>query len=177
MKAKLLSVTALSLGAATAHAGGLDRTYTPIDIIFEQGNYAELSFAYSWPDLTGTDVLGNGISNVGNNFGMFGAGVKIDFNDRLSMALIFDQPYGADVEYGGNPAATMLGGTLAEAETDALTALLKYRVTDRISIYGGPRIVKAEGKITLSGLSYGPANGSDFSFSSDTGIGTVLGAA
>ena len=177
MKHSVMAAAALSLAAGATHAGGLDRTYTPVDILYEDGNYAELSFGFVSPELSGSDLLGNQISNVADEFSLFGAGVKLEFGGPFSFALLYDQPYGADTQYGGNPATTMLGGTGADAETQALTALLKYQANERVSLYGGLRAVRAEGEITLSGLAYGPANGYNVKFSSDTGVGYVLGGA
>lgn len=171
-----LTATVLTVTAGAAQAGGLDRSYTPTELIFEQGNYAELSFGYVSPDISGTDNLGNSIANIADEFGLFGAGVKLEFGGPFSFALIYDQPYGADTLYGGNPATTLLAGTSADAESHALTALLKYK-SGRVSIYGGPRIVETEGEITLSGLAYGPASGYNVKFQSDTGVGYVIGSA
>jgi len=131
MKKLALAATTLGLAAGTAHAGGLDRSYTPIDVLFERGNYAELSFGFTAPNLTGSDLLGNQISNVGGDYTTAGLALKVDLNDKLSLALIYDQPYGADTSYGGNPAATLLGGTMAKAESHALSTLVRYKMTDR----------------------------------------------
>lgn len=177
MKNKVLAASALTMAAGAVQAGGLDRSYTPIDLIFEQGNYGEVSLGYSHPDVTGSDLLGNQISNIADGFTLVGAGVKIDLDEQLSFGVIFDQPYGADIQYGGNPATTLLGGTLAEADSNALTMLLRYKFDDRISIYAGPRLLQAEGQITLSGLAYGPLSGYNVQFASDNGIGFVAGAA
>ncbi len=97
-----------------ASALGLDRSNQDITAIFEPGGYAELSFGQITPSLEGTDVLGNPIDNVGEDFTQMGFAVKMDVSDNLSFGLIFDQPYGVDVVYGGSPAATMLGGTAAQ---------------------------------------------------------------
>lgn len=177
MKNYALKAAALALTAGAAHAGGLDRSGTPIDPLFEKGNYAELSFGYVIPDVTGTDVLGNRYSNVADNFALFGGAIKMDVNDQLSFALIFDQPYGSDIVYGGNPAATMLGGTVAVADSNAITGLVRYKFYDRFSVYGGPRLLKADGNITLSGLAYGALSGYNVDLGSDEGIGYVVGTA
>ncbi len=177
MKQLALAATALTVAAGTAQAGGLDRSYTPIDMIFEKGNYAELSFGYVMPSISGGDLLGNSISNIAADFGLASTGVKLDITEKLSFALIYDQPYGADTRYGGNPAATLLGGTAAEAETHAITALFKYQPTDRMSVFAGPRAVKSSGEITLSGIGYSVASGYNVKFSSDTGYGYVVGGA
>lgn len=177
MKRTALAVAALTTAAGVTHAGGLDRTYTQTDIIFEEGNYAEISLGFVFPEVSGGDLLGNPISNVADDFGLFGAGVKLDFGGPMSFAMIYDQPYGADTEYGGNPATTLLGGTMADADTHAITALLKYQANDRVAFYGGMRAVKAEGEITLSGIGYSVASGYNVKFSSDSGVGYVVGGA
>ncbi|MFX0547547.1 OmpP1/FadL family transporter [Roseovarius sp. S1116L3] len=167
----------LSLAANTAIAGNLDRTKTPIDIVFEEGNYAELSFGYIDPSVTGQDAAGNATGDVGNGFWLTSAAVKLQFRKNFSVSAIYDQPYGVDNVYGGDPSTTLIGGTVAQAETDALTLLLAYRPTDAITLFGGPRIVGAQGRVTLSGLAYGPLNGYNVRFSNDKGAGYVVGAA
>jgi long-subunit fatty acid transport protein len=177
MKNYALTAAALALTAGAAHAGGLDRSGTPIDPLFEKGNYAEVSLGFIMPDVTGNDVGGNNYSNVGDDFTLLGAALKMDIGEKLSFAVILDQPYGADILYGGSPAATLLGGTFAQARSNAITALVRFKFNDRFSLYGGPRILKADGKITLSGLAYGLLNGYHVNFASDEGIGYVAGAA
>lgn len=177
MKHLISAVTGLTFCAGAAFAGGLDRTYTPVNILFEEGSYAELSFGMIMPEASGVDFLGNPTGNVAKDFNFVGAAVKLQFSDRFSMGLIFDQPYGADTQYVGAPAATLLGGTAAKADSNAITAMLKYQINDRVSIYGGPRYVEADGNITLSGLAYGPLSGYNVDFASEGGFGYVVGAA
>ncbi len=176
---KSVLVLAIWLGFLTstsAVAGNLDRNKTPIDLIFDEGNRAELSMTVVAPNVTGRDSSGNAVGNVGEDFGSVAAGMKLQFGQRLSFAMIYDQPYGADTQYGGSPTTTLFGGARSQAESDALTVLLSYDVTDRIAIYGGPRLVQARGNITLSGLAYGPLNGYDVRFSTDSALGYVVGA-
>lgn len=178
MKYTCLSVgLALATFATTATAGNLDRNKTPIDIIFESGNRAELSFGYVSPSVSGTDTLGNATGNVGNAFGLASGALKLQFSKGFSLAAIYDQPYGTDIEYSGDPASTQLGGTAATAETDALTVMLRYDVSDRIMVYGGPRVVSAKGNISPSGLALGPLDGYNLRLSPNQGIGYVVGAA
>ncbi len=177
MKNYALKAAALALTAGAAHAGGIDRSGTPIDALFEKGNYAELSFGYVIPDVTGTDNIGNRYSNVADNFTLFGGALKMDVGEKLSFALIFDQPYGSDIRYGGNPAATFLGGTYARAKSNAITGLLRYKFNENFSLYGGPRALKADGNITLSGLAYAGLSGYNVNLASDEGFGYVVGGA
>ncbi len=167
----------VAVSATMTNAGGLDRSYTPIDVIFDEGSFAEVSYGFTMPDASGVDFLGNATGNVAGDYGILGSAFKIDISERLTFALIADQPYGADTAYAGNPATTLLGGTFAKAESSALTALLKYNLTDRFSIYGGPRMVKADGTIGLSGLAYGVLSGTTVRFRGTSSTGIVLGGA
>lgn len=181
MKQCAVALTALAVMTGGAQAGGLDRSGTPIEIIFETGNYASLSYASADPSLTGIDTQNTRIRNVGERFGIVGIGLKLDLSDRVSLAFIFDEPYGVDVKYGSE--SDVLGGTLARAKSYGVTTLVRYQATDRISVYGGPRFVQAEGKIDLGGSAYDVApggigfNGYESDYASDTGTGYVIGAA
>ncbi|SNS41815.1 OmpP1/FadL family transporter [Tropicimonas sediminicola] len=204
MKKLLTGAPVIAAMASGAYAGGLDRTGQSINVLFEEGgatgSYFELSFAQTSPDLSGKGVgiaaaglpSGTSYSDVGNSFWSIGTALKVRFSDKLSGALIFDQPYGADVSYSGNPGSTELGGTSAFAETNAITALVRYKFDQRFSAYGGLRIQTAEGEIDLSGLAYGPteamypalpsearrsANGYSVDLDRDTALGYVIGAA
>ena len=174
MKRCALALAALTASTGGAHAGGIDRSGTPIDIIFETGNYATLSYGYADPSVTGVDIAGANVRNIANSFGIVGGGLKLDIAENVSLAFIFGQPYGVDVEYG--PESAVLGGTLADAESYGITTLVRYQATDRISVYGGPRFVRAKGQINLGGNAYG-LDGYESDYAADTGTGYVIGAA
>ena len=178
-----LTAAAAAFAAQGAVAGGLDRSGQPIGIIFEQGNYAELSFSSTTANVTGTGVgvgalpAGTAYGNVAGSFVQGGGGLKYDFSDAFSLALIFDQPYGANIAYGGSPAATELGGTSATANSTSITALGRYKFSDRFSVHGGLRYQTINGNITLAGLAYGPLNGYNVALSKNDALGYVIGGA
>ena len=168
---------ALLLSTSMAGAVGLDRSNQDITALFETGNYAELSFGNVMPNLTGIDVLGNPIDNVGNAFSQLGGSVKMDFNDQISFAFIIDRPFGADVTYGGAPASSMLGGTEAILNSTAFTAMGRYKFNDNFSVHGGLRYQTLEADITLAGLAYGPLNGYNVQLENGAGTGYLVGVA
>ncbi len=175
----LISASILAIGAGAAHAGGIDRSGQGIGALFEKGNYAELSFGAINPSVEGTDVLGFPTKNVTGNYNQFGFAVKQDINDQLSYAIIFDQPFGADISYptlaaGGS---AMLGGTIAKTTETALTTILRYKFDDRISVYGGLRGQHASGHVRLSGAAYSILSGYNVTLDDDIGIGYTVGAA
>lgn len=178
MKKALVSASALALMGGAALAGGIERTTQSALVLFEEGNHAELSYGSVSPSLTGSNVAAfpaQDIDNVAGQYALPSAAIKMDLNEKLSAAIVYDRPFGADIGYedGNIP----LGGTTADANTNAMTFLLKYNLNDNFSIYGGLRRQKAEGEITLRGLAYGAVSGYTVVLDEDWATGYVLGAA
>jgi long-subunit fatty acid transport protein len=176
MKTTFTVGAALLLTTTAATAGGLDRSGQGIGAIFESGSYVELSYGLVMPDVTGEAVAGPGITlesgNVGVDYGNAGAALKFDVDDKVSVAIIADQPFGANVAY---PTGTgyPLGGSDAEISSRALTVVGRYKFNDNVSVHFGPRVVSMEGyaKVVTAGGTY------DAEYASDTGNGFVVGAA
>ncbi|KUP92534.1 outer membrane protein transport protein [Tritonibacter horizontis] len=182
MKHFMAASVATSLMASSAIAAGLDRTGQPVGIIFEEGTYAEFSFATTSPDLSGNDVAAfnpaqSATGDIGNSFNTIGGGYKTDLNDRLAFALIFDQPWGVDVRYPSTGGSALLNGTAADASSNSLTALLRYKLDDRFSLHGGLRYQEIKGDVTLSGAAYGALSGYNVNIENEGGFGFVVGGA
>jgi long-subunit fatty acid transport protein len=187
-----------------AQAGGIDRYSQNVDILFKDGNYVEVSYNNVSPSVTGNDLpqsppgfpvtldTGAKYSNVAHDYGTVGFGFKYDVSDSLALALIGGEEYGADILYGGDPAASMLAGTKAEANNYALSLVAKYIANENFSVYGGARADRANGTIALNGLAYGGptllnpatfqpvrlgASGYRVKFDDDIGYGYLVGAA
>ncbi|MBQ2263126.1 MAG: outer membrane protein transport protein [Loktanella sp.] len=187
MKTTLTLGAALLLTTSMAHAVGLDRSAQNIGIIFQDGNYAELSFGYVMPDISGNDVAlfgGRDTGNVAEDYGIAGLGYKADINDQMSFALIIDEPYGADISYPVGQSIA-LGGTKATLDSTAITGLLRYKLNENVSFHGGVRAQSTSASVTLSGAAYGapfgttPTGLSGYSvdFDRHTGFGYALGGA
>lgn len=150
------SAVALAV-TATAAAADMDRSGQRTDILFANGNYVELSFGSVNPSVSGAYAVGGQVSSdIGVTYTQISGAMKYDLNEDFSVALIFDQPFGADVEYGtvASGVAASLADTSASLKSQALTALLKYKATDNVSVYGGLKAqwVEAEAAIPLGGL-------------------------
>jgi len=173
---RILLTSAAVLCAQSAFAGGLDRSGQSISALFEDGRYAEFSLGSIAPDVSGTDVAAFGsqpTGSVANSYFQIGAAYKADVNDRFSYALIFDQPYGASVEYDTTSVA--LGGTFADASSQSITGLLRYELDQGFSVYGGLRAQSIKAEVGLSGLAYGALSGYDVDMEAGTGFGYVAG--
>ncbi|WP_293572758.1 outer membrane protein transport protein [Phaeobacter sp.] len=188
MKYYLATSAALALATGSAFASGLDRTGQPVGIIFEEGTYAEFSVATTAVDLSGNDratsTVGTPLNpfqsatgDVGDRFNMFAAGYKRDLNDQLSFALIYNQPWGVDVNYPVGQ-SLLLGGTQAEANSNSLTALLRYKFNENFSVHGGIRYQEIDGQINLAGGAYSSIGGQyNVRVNKDGAFGWVAGVA
>ena len=168
MKQLALGLGAVALAAGTATAGGVDRTNLNISPLFEDGNYAELSFASINPEVSGTvGIPAFEVTQSARDFTAFSFAYKHQFSDAFSFALIVDQPYGADILYTDGPPG--LPGGLATVNSRALTALGRYEFGGGFSVHGGLRAEKITGTI-VSGNGFINAEG-------DYDIGGVVGVA
>ena len=180
MSKVVTSAAALLMSTTLVSAGGLDRSGQSISAIFEEGDYAELSFGYIMPDVSGIgpNATLDGLAATGNvapAYNQLGFAFKTDLNEKFSLALIFDQPFGAAVSYAEPGYA--LYETSAEVTSSAITALGRYKMNDRFSVHGGLRHVSAQGSVSLNDPATGPGIDYEAEFSTASGVGYVLGAA
>ena len=169
MKTQILAIAALGLSGAAAHATGLDRSGQRVGIIFEEGNVLQFSASFSDPSVDGTLRPGFGgtpTGDVAESFQTFGLGLKYELNDKLSFALVQDEPFGVDILY---PAAGFLQGVAATVDSVAITGLARYKFTDRFSVHGGLRYQQASAFVRNTTT--------EFTYSNDSALGYVIGAA
>ena len=179
MRKQALAAAALTIATAgVAHAGGISRDGDKSQILFEDGrNYVEISAATINPNVSGSlggGALGSG--NIQKSYLSFSGGYKHQYNDKWAFAIVAHQPVGADVEYiAGTPYP--FSGSNASIESLAITGLVKYNFTDRISAYGGLRLQSMRGNLAIRtvGLPLPPVY--NLNVSSDYRVGYVLGAA
>ena len=176
MKIYMTASAALLLTTTIATAGGLDRSGQGIGVIFEDGNYAELSFGNVSPSISGVanpglpaGIGGGGASgNIAPAYTQVGAGMKMQLSEQLSAALIYDQPFGASVDYPAAPYPA--SGATATVKSNGVTALFRNEINSSFSLHGGLRYVAANGVYT-------PNNNYSSTYSEGTGTGYVIGGA
>ncbi|MCG7492121.1 OmpP1/FadL family transporter [Thalassobius sp. Cn5-15] len=169
----LAGVAVATLTAGAVHAGGIDRTGQGISFMFEEGNVVDLRFGSISPNVSGSvggGALGTG--NITEDYTQVAIGYKQQLNDKISLGILFDQPFGSDVSY---PTGTgyPLAGTTATVDSNAITAVLRYRINDNVAVHGGVRALRTEGEIT--GL---PTRGGIYRLNTDTqtDYGFLVGA-
>lgn len=138
----------MTLGAGAALAGNVDRSGQSSMMLFEPGGYAEFYIRRISPDVSGvgagtrptlaTPTPGQSSGDMAGGYNNVGAGVKTELQEGLDAALIFDQPFGANTVY---PTDTRYyaRGTIASLDTNAMTALVRYRFPSNVSLFGGLR--------------------------------------
>ncbi|MFM2356739.1 MAG: hypothetical protein RLZZ528_2475, partial [Pseudomonadota bacterium] len=100
MKKVLMTASVLALGTSAAVAGGVERSAQSVGILFEEGTYAELSFGHVDPTVEGTFALsGTPSGDMASSYVTYSLGIKQSLNDNLDLAIIMDQPIGANVSY------------------------------------------------------------------------------
>ncbi|MEL6608956.1 MAG: outer membrane protein transport protein [Pseudomonadota bacterium] len=192
MKNLMISSAALALMASGAVAGGLDRSGQSMGDLYQEGNVAKLSFGQVNPSISGTGsgiaaagiAAGTAYDGVGEHYTAYALSLKMDINERLSFAIINDQPFGVDVLYPGSGTTTELGGTRATVDTRATTFVGRYKFDGGLSAHAGLRIQSISGEIDLSGIAYGvpgvtPTNANGYKLVAEQGteLGYLVGVA
>ncbi|MEO0619356.1 MAG: hypothetical protein AAFZ01_08735 [Pseudomonadota bacterium] len=176
----------LAVGSTAALAGKLERGNRNVSPIFADGKiYGEISGAFILPDGDGQDSFGRDFGDFLQRDTDFGAAVKYQISPTLSTALIFDEPFGANIAYdeaafpiGPGPLpGVSVNGTFADLTVLSFTSITRYKFNENFSVYGGPRAQRAGFEVGLpflaaTGLLNYQANSGD-----DWGFGYVAGAA
>ena len=171
MKKMLMGATALAMVGGASYAGGIDRSGQGVNILFEEGDFAQITFVAVNPNVDavpGGPIAGTPSAfDIAQNYADFSFGYKHEVNDKLDLAIIYDNPFGAHVDYGLT--GGFLDGGLADVETNALTALAQYHLGNGVSFHGGVRMMEVDGIINN-------ALG-ELDISSDLDFGGVIGVA
>lgn len=149
-KFALLATSAIAVCASMANAGGIDRSRLPYAAMFEEGNYAELGFSSVNPSVTGAYVapisaFGASTNNMAESYTTLSLGMKVDLNEKLSVGLFINQPYGADAKYTGG----FYTGLEAHWTSNQIAALVKYDLSNGVSVYGGAKYVTSKAEIAI----------------------------
>ncbi|MEL7115939.1 MAG: outer membrane protein transport protein [Pseudomonadota bacterium] len=177
-----LTTTALAalLIAQTAFAGGVERTIQSVAPIFEEGRYVEFSFRSVAPSVDGvgsgaaasvvTPTPGVASGEMAPSYGQFGMALKMPITEKVDVAFILDEPFGADTAY---PAGTYFAASsTAELNSVAATGVLRYKFNEKFSAFAGARAQTLEATASLPSVAGYTANGQQ-----DLSFGYLVGAA
>lgn len=140
------AIAALLASTAMASAAGIDRSGQSVGIIFEEGSYAELSYGYVDPSVSGItpNLTSDGLADsrdMAPSYSLMSGGFRTDLSDKISAAVIFDQPFGSNADYPAPIAVpfetSVFTTTTADLTTSAISLVASYDVSENIVVYGG----------------------------------------
>ena len=158
MKLKPISTAILlsTLPTSLVFAAGLDRSGQSIQAFLQPGNYAEAGISVLDAEVKSKQLNAD---DMAESYHFANAAIKVQATDKISLGLIYDQPYGADSNYQVvGPLSIFSQGnesTSVEVETHNLTALIGYQPTENWNFYAGPVWQTVEADISLRGIGYG----------------------
>ncbi|MGH1401396.1 MAG: OmpP1/FadL family transporter [Acinetobacter tandoii] len=173
----------------TLQAGGMELSGQSIWPFFEKGNYAELTFARLNADISGQVQNQAELAEIGvtdfstGNFvedrNFVQAALKFQPHPKVSFGLIFDQPFGVDIQYHYRP-DTVIGPIEIEAtninfDSHNITSLFGYQPNPSWQIYAGLAIQSFEGNLDVFGQSFYFLNGYRAEFEKDHALGWLAG--
>lgn len=171
----------------TGYSAGLDRSGQSITDFFQNGTYASITYNYSTPEVSGQDkglsTQGNPneISNISSNSTALRGSIKTDLNEKISLGLIYDQPFNIDLQHQGKSdfvsqfSDGSSEGTEAQLDSHNLTGLIGYNVNKNLSIFAGPALEEIEGSIKLRGQIYKGTANYNAELHSDHAMGWIAG--
>lgn len=142
---KHLAVAIASIGAVgVANAAGLDRSGQDVTAFLQDGTYGEVVYTYIDADVSGKDISGRSTGDIAEAYDFARFGVKADINDTFSVGVLYDEPWGAAVQYGGSnnfvsdkdaTTQTLVRTTAAALQRDPrFDAATKQQVSDMVGI-------------------------------------------
>ena len=168
----LMTASALALGATAATAGGIERSSQSVAILFEKGNYAELNFGGFKPEVSGS--VGGGLVSSGDmagDFGTYSLGYKQALSEKLDFAVVLENALGANVNYALGTGYPIAGST-ATITNSSITAMLRYKLPENFSVYGGLRVLRTKGEVSLPAVA-----GYTMNADAQTDLGYLIGVA
>lgn len=179
MKTRSLAAAALAVSAATAQAGGIDRSSQFLGPLFEEGGDTGTHVQLSLGKVSPSAKAGN--LNVTNPLGEYASisfAFKTNITEKLSAALILEEPYGADIRYAVD---SVFAGGGASVNSNQISLLFRYKFTENWSAIAGVRSLNVDGFIdtfTANPFPFGPAViPVSVNAESDRAYGAVIGAA
>ena len=147
MKKLTRSTSVFTLLASTALAGGIDRSGQWITPIFDKGDVVTFSVATVDPNVSGT----LGTNDATTRYSPLSFSIKKAITENVDVAIIADQPFGANIEYTSGPFAARpispFAGGYADVSSKALTFVGRYKFDNNMSILAGARAQSLSGKI------------------------------
>lgn len=165
----LASVVALALGTTAAYAEGIERVNLDTSFMYESGTYAELSFGRVNPSIP-ADWAGGSSESVAKGFSVSNFAAKTSIGDNIDLGIwSTNNSSGAAIDWG--PTIPIK----ADLTVSALTGLIRYSLSDNLSIMAGVKSLKSNAATLSLPIAVGTV--ASYSVPSANTSVTVYGAA
>ena len=183
-----------SLISSHSLAATMDQSGQSVLPFLEAGHYFEASISAADPEVSGhtlgtrPDLVSSesddySTDNIRQNFQYYSAALKLQLKPELSFGILYDQPFGSDLQYPlkdngsfSDPALSKQG-TQINVDTQNLSLVLGYQPFKNFNLYAGPAFQNIKGDVSLRGLIYADLNGYNAVFKEDAAIGWLAGFA
>ena len=183
-----------SLISSHGMAAAMDQSGQSLLPFLEAGHYFEASISAADPEVSGRtlgtrpDLVSSesddySTDNIRQNFQYYSAALKLQLKPELSFGILYDQPFGSDLQYPlkdngsfSDPALSKQG-TQINVDTQNLSLVLGYQPFKNFNLYAGPAFQNIKGDVSLRGRVYADLNGYNAMFKEDAAIGWLAGFA
>ncbi len=177
-KTYIYSILSVAMCPTFAIGAALDRSGQSISNFLQDGNYAEIGVSSLHPKVTGEDNKQNNISDIGHSYTFGTLGIKLQPTEKISLGVLFDEPFGAKASYHGNNNFTNVEtseSARAEVHSQNITGLIGYNLNDNLKFYTGLVYQEVKGSAQLSGDAYSIFNGYDIKIEKNDALGWISG--
>ncbi|TCB54777.1 outer membrane protein transport protein [Acinetobacter terrestris] len=183
-----------SLISSHGMAAAMDQSGQSVLPFLEAGHYFEASISAADPEVSGRtlgtrpDLVSSesddySTDNIRQNFQYYSAALKLQLKPELSLGILYDQPFGSDLQYPlkdngsfSDPALSKQG-TQINVDTQNLSLVLGYQPIKNFNLYAGPAFQNIKADVSLRGRVYADLNGYNAMFKEDAAIGWLAGFA
>ena len=183
-----------SLISSHGIAAAIDQSGQSLLPFLEVGHYFEASITAADPEVSGrtlgtrSDLINSGVDdystdNISQSFQYYSAALKLQLKPQLSFGILYDQPFGSDLEYPVKRNASFSDpvlsqqGTQINVDSQNLSLILVYQPFKNFNLYAGPAFQTIKGHVSLRGLVYADFNGYNAIFKQDAAVGWLAGFA
>jgi len=183
-----------SLISSHGIAAAMDQSGQSLLPFLEVGHYFEASITAADPEVSGrtlgtrSDLINSGVDdystdNISQSFQYYSAALKLQLKPQLSFGILYDQPFGSDLQYPVKRNASFSDpvlsqqGTQINVDSQNLSLILGYQSFKNFNLYAGPAFQTIKGHVSLRGLVYADFNGYNAIFKPDAAVGWLAGFA
>ncbi|CAB1212555.1 outer membrane protein transport protein [Acinetobacter bouvetii] len=183
-----------SLISSHSMAAAMDQSGQSVLPFLEPGHYFEATITAADPEISGHTLDSrpdlatpnsddHSTDNIAKNFQYYSAALKLQLSPQLSFGLLYDQPFGSDLQYPVKSNASFSDpllsqqGTHVEVDTQNLSVIFGYQPIKNFNLYAGPAYQTVKGDVSLRGLVYAEFDGYNGKFAEDGALGWIAGFA